>query len=77
MLLYRCVPLKNYNSIRTLFYISGRCYDDGTKTTKACSGLHQDGNCDPGTGYCGCDPGYKLNDNNDACVEGSYLIQAI
>ena len=60
-------------SLLNILYISDLCYDDRTKTTKACRGSKEDGNCAPATGYCGCVEGYKLNDINNACVKGPYI----
>ena len=55
-----------------ILYILDPCYDDKTKTTKACSGSNEDGKCAPATGFCGCVAGFKLNADNNACVNGSY-----
>ena len=55
-----------------ILYVSDLCYDGNTENTKACSGSNEDGNCAPATGYCGCVAGYKLNDDNNTCVEGPY-----
>ena len=60
-----------------ILYISDLCHDTDTNTAKACSGSQEDGNCNPDTGYCGCVTGHKLNDENNACVKGSYVIHTI
>ena len=65
------------SSLLYILYISDLCHDENTKTAKTCSGSHEGGSCDPATGYCGCVTGYKLNNNNDACVKGPYLIPSI
>ena len=64
-------------SLLYILYISDLCHDKDTNAAKTCDGSEENRNCDPATGYCGCNKGYKLNDNNDACVEGSYLIHTI
>ena len=58
-------------------YISDLCHDKSTQTAKTCDGSNEDRQCVPATGYCGCVTGYKLNKDNNACVEGSYLVHAI
>ena len=65
------------DSLLYILNISDLCLDENSSTAKACKGLHEDGNCAPATGYCGCDTGYKLNIENNACVKGSYLIHII